>query len=153
MRKKVFRIVRNDWHSMDCIDPLLYRIEQRHTILCFLHWWSTPEFAPPHLFTTIDKAREYIREQCPKAKIIELLENPACDTMKKEWYDNVEAERRRVDCCVISGELDSFTIELWYAYDDGSKSPKVAYRFNDIGEMQQLAKYLIGLAKEAKQEG
>ncbi len=81
------------------------------------------------------------------------IKNPAPSTMtKKEWYDTVEAESKRVDCCVISGERDSFTIELWYAYDDGSKSPKVAYRFNDIGEMQQLANYLIGLAKEAKQE-
>jgi len=79
--------------------------------------------------------------------------NPACDTMKKkEWYDTVEAESKSVVCCVISGERDSFTIELWYAYDDGSKSPKVACRFNDIGEMQQLANYLIGQAKEAKQD-
>ena len=74
MGKKKFRIVRNEWHTMDCIDPLLYRIQQRHTILCFLHWWDTPEFAPPHLFTTVEKAREYILEQCPKAEVIERLD-------------------------------------------------------------------------------
>lgn len=42
---KKFRIVRRKgavWYK--------WRIEQRHTILFFIHWWDTPLFEPPHYF-------------------------------------------------------------------------------------------------------
>lgn len=65
MFKKVFRIVkfsnsRNAYH---------YRIEVRHTILLVLHWWSTPEFEPPHLFYTSKAAAQAIKEHYPNAVI------------------------------------------------------------------------------------
>ena len=44
MFKKRFRIVCSGFEYYK------YKIEQRRTILFFIHWWSTPEFEPPHLF-------------------------------------------------------------------------------------------------------
>lgn len=53
-----FRIVRNKLseEGEKAFHPLRYRIEQRHTILCFIHWWSTPTFPPPHNFEKYDEA-------------------------------------------------------------------------------------------------
>ena len=49
---------------------LPFRILERHTILFFIHWWSTPTFAPPHLHQTYEEAYSYIKEECPNAAII-----------------------------------------------------------------------------------
>lgn len=64
--RKIFRIVRNELskEGEQAYHPLRYRIEQRRTILCFIHWWSTPLFAPPHLFEFPDEAVEKIKEEC-----------------------------------------------------------------------------------------
>lgn len=53
MTWKRYRIVRND----SSIYP--WKIQERFTLFFFLHWWSTPQFAPPHLFEDPDKAFEY----------------------------------------------------------------------------------------------
>lgn len=68
---KTFRIVKNDLseEALNAFHPLRYRIEQRNTILLFIHWWSTPTFAPPHNFETIKEASDYIREYYPNAII------------------------------------------------------------------------------------
>lgn len=62
---KKFRIIRNELseEGEKCFHPLRYRIEQRHTILCFIRWWATPEFAPPHNFETPDEAINKIIEE------------------------------------------------------------------------------------------
>ncbi len=63
---KKFRIVRNELskEGENAFHPLRYRIEQRHTILFFFHWWTSPEFAPPHNFETPDEAFNKITEEC-----------------------------------------------------------------------------------------
>ena len=40
--RKVFRIIKNDLSKEGSMAfyPLLYRIEQRHTVLFFIHWWG-----------------------------------------------------------------------------------------------------------------
>ena len=50
--KKIFRIVKNNLskEAEESFYPYRYRIEVRHTILFFIHWWSAPEFEPPHNF-------------------------------------------------------------------------------------------------------
>ena len=63
--RKHFRIVKED--RITGILP--YRIQQRHTILFFLHFWSSPEFAPPHLFDNYANAHKFIRTQYPNAII------------------------------------------------------------------------------------
>ena len=66
MAKKKYRIVKLDsvYHLHD------YKIEERYTILFFIHWWSTPQFAPPHRHPSYESAYNYILEQNPKAIII-----------------------------------------------------------------------------------
>jgi hypothetical protein len=49
-----------------------FRILQRHTILCFIHWWDTPEFGPPHLHQTRKSAYDYILEQDKHADIVKV---------------------------------------------------------------------------------
>ena len=70
MFKKHFRIVKEE--RVTGILP--YRIQERYTILFFLHWWGTPTFAPPHLHQTYVQAFYYIKDQCPNA-IIERNQN------------------------------------------------------------------------------
>ena len=67
--KKKFRIVKTDSELFP------YRIEQRHTILCFIHWWSTPEFAPPHIFYNPDEAVRQIEDSCKNYEINEVWKN------------------------------------------------------------------------------
>lgn len=69
--KKVFRIVKNDLseEGKKAFFSLRYRIEQRHTILFFIHWWSTPEFAPPYTFEYLGNALKHIFLHCPNALI------------------------------------------------------------------------------------
>ena len=70
---KRFRIVRNNLseEAENAYHPLRWRIEQRHTILFFIHWWSTPDFEPPHNFEYSFQASSAIMEHCPKAIIKE----------------------------------------------------------------------------------
>lgn len=63
--KKRFRIVEIS-RNPNCYH---FRIEQQYTILFFLHWFSSPEFEPPHCFYTTDEARKCIIEHNPKAVI------------------------------------------------------------------------------------
>ena len=64
MFKKVFRIFNNGNQF-----GLNYQIQVRRTILCFIHYWVAPDFAPPHSFDTIDEAKNCIYEECPDAVI------------------------------------------------------------------------------------
>lgn len=55
-RFKRFRIVMNS-------SPFLpWTIEERYTMLFFIHWWDTPSFMPPHYFETMEDAIAYLRE-------------------------------------------------------------------------------------------
>ena len=67
--RKHFRIVKEDRVT----GVLPYKIQERYTILFFIHWWGTPTFAPPHLHLTYEDAYDYIKKQCPKAIIKETL--------------------------------------------------------------------------------
>ena len=73
---KIFRITKR--HN----NPLYYcyKIEQRMTILLFIHWWATPIFAPPHLFYTKKEAEKRILEEYPDAAI--------CYRTKIEWEED-----------------------------------------------------------------
>lgn len=64
MFKKVFRIFNNGNQF-----GLNYQIQIRRTVLCFIHYWTTPDFAPPHCFDTIDEAKNCIYEEYPDAVI------------------------------------------------------------------------------------
>lgn len=64
MFKKVFRIFNNGNQF-----GLNYQIQVRRTVLCFIHYWATPDFAPPHCFDTIDEAKNCIYEKYPDAVI------------------------------------------------------------------------------------
>jgi hypothetical protein len=71
MFKKHFRIVRNNLskEAEKSYHPLRYRIEERYTIFFFIHWWSTPTFAPPHNHETYTDAYQYIKDMCSDAII------------------------------------------------------------------------------------
>ena len=77
MRKK-FRIVKNDLACPEAFHPLWYRIEQRHTILFFIHWWSTPEFEPPHNFENVGDAIEHIKEHYQNAVVYDFYSENKC---------------------------------------------------------------------------
>ena len=64
MFKKVFRIFNNGNQF-----GLNYQIQIRRTVLCFIHYWVTPDFAPPHSFDTINEAKNCIYEKYPDAVI------------------------------------------------------------------------------------
>ena len=69
---KHFRIISEDVSDLyiDKQKHIRYAIEQRHTILFFIHWWSTPEFAPPHTSLDKDKLINNIKEHCNNFNII-----------------------------------------------------------------------------------
>ena len=67
---KKYRIVENDLVCKDAFHPLRWRIEERYTLLFFIHWWNTPSFAPPHNFEFYNDAVKYILEQKPNAVIL-----------------------------------------------------------------------------------
>ena len=52
--------------NRDNPNVLRYKLEQRFTILPFVHFWGSPFFAPPHLFTTEDDAYNYLSEMAKK---------------------------------------------------------------------------------------
>ena len=76
--RKTFRIVRNDLACPEAFHPLWYRIEQRHTILFFFHWWSTPEFEPPHNFENDCDAMKYIKEHYSDAIVYDYYSGNTC---------------------------------------------------------------------------
>jgi len=51
-----------------------YEIQQRHTILFVIHFWTTPEFEPPHSFGSADMARQCILDHHPDAIINPIIE-------------------------------------------------------------------------------
>ena len=77
MRKK-FRIVNNEIHCPEAFHPLWFRIEQRHTIFFFIHWWGTPEFEPPHNFEKVNDAMKHIKEHYPNAIVYDCYSRNHC---------------------------------------------------------------------------
>jgi len=63
MTRKIFRIIKTGWPN------LRYRIEQRHTIFFFIHFWSRPEFERPHVFASADDATKAIWIRYPDGVI------------------------------------------------------------------------------------
>lgn len=63
--KKTFRIIK----EKRVTGILPYAIQQRHTILFVFHFWSSPEFEPPHLFETANEAYKAIKEHYSDAII------------------------------------------------------------------------------------
>lgn len=72
--RKVFRI--REINSL--VAPLV--IEQRHTVLFFIHFWSSPEFEPPHRFVNSQLAIKTIKEHHPNAIIYDYFsdDNYSC---------------------------------------------------------------------------
>ena len=68
---KHFRINKIDVSKLNENNPyvLRYRIEQRHTFMFFFHYWSSPMFAPPHMFHSVTQAICAITEKYPNANI------------------------------------------------------------------------------------
>ena len=67
MTWKRYRIVKND----SSIYP--WKIQERFTLFFFLHWWSTPQFAPPHLFEDLYKALDYVSSEGVKGANISIV--------------------------------------------------------------------------------
>ncbi|MBQ8713077.1 MAG: hypothetical protein IJ551_09720 [Prevotella sp.] len=63
---KRYRIVRTDSQ----IYP--WKIEERYTLLFFLHWWNTPAFAPPHRFEKTGDAMRKVIEEVGKGANVEV---------------------------------------------------------------------------------
>ena len=76
--RKKFRIVKNDLVCPEAFHPLWYRIEQRYTILFFIHWWNSPEFEPPHLFENDCDAMKHIKEHYPNAIVYDYYSENKC---------------------------------------------------------------------------
>ena len=70
---KCFRIKGEDVTRFYCdnIKRIRYSIQQRHTILFFFHYWSTPEFAPPHTSLNRDELINNIKEHYNNFEIID----------------------------------------------------------------------------------
>lgn len=69
--RKLFRVIKMDVSKELEENPLVlrYKIEQRYTILFFIHWWGTPSFAPPHAFATEREAELCVWHKYPNAGI------------------------------------------------------------------------------------
>ena len=67
--RKVFRIIKNELskEGEKAFHALRYKIEQRYTLLFFIHWWGTPSFEPPHLFENDCDAMKFIKKHYPNA--------------------------------------------------------------------------------------
>lgn len=78
--RKVFRITKNELseEGAKAFHPLWYRIEQRHTLLFFIHWWGTPSFAPPHLFENDCDAMKHIKVRYPNAIVYDCYSENKC---------------------------------------------------------------------------
>lgn len=57
MNWKRYRIVRTGYQTLP------WKIEERYTLMFFLHWWNTPTFAPPHRFEKMDDAMNKVIEE------------------------------------------------------------------------------------------
>ena len=55
-----------------------YRIEQRYTLLFFIHWWGTPSFAPPHLFENDCDTMRHIKKHYPNAIVYDYYSENKC---------------------------------------------------------------------------
>lgn len=78
---KVFRIKMIEVPEANRYNPyvLRARIEQRYNILFGLfHYWSSPSFAPPHLFHDGEEAARYIWNKYPKAIIYDNYTGNTC---------------------------------------------------------------------------
>ena len=87
-------------------------------------------------------------------------------TMSTEWLQRfiesaeaelgkrgVKAEAKAEEVIALLSDVEGekgFTINLCFIKPDGSKSRSLDVLFDSIDEMQQLADYLVGLAKELK---
>ena len=72
---KTFRIKTED---VSCLyfnkrKVIRYTIEQRHTILFFFHYWSSPMFAPPHTSLNRDELINNIKNNCSKFEIVDYV--------------------------------------------------------------------------------
>lgn len=79
LRKK-FRIVNNELteEGKKAFHPYWYRIEQRHTLLFFFHWWGTPTFEPPHYFEKVCDAMKHIKNHYPNAIVYDYYSGNNC---------------------------------------------------------------------------
>ena len=78
---KVFRITRLDISEANKNNPYILnaRIEQRYNILFGLfHYWSSPSFAPPHLFHDDQDAVRYIKSKYPNAIVYDNYTGNTC---------------------------------------------------------------------------
>jgi len=76
--RKKFRIINNEVHCPEAFHPYWYRIEQRHTILFFIHWWGTPEFEPPHNFEFVCDAMNHIKKHYSNAIVYDYYSENKC---------------------------------------------------------------------------
>lgn len=79
---KTFRLVKIDVPESNKNNPMVLKckIEQRRRFL-FWHYWTSPEFAPPHLFTDDAKAAKYLWNKYPDTKI-RIIDNYSGNTCK-----------------------------------------------------------------------
>lgn len=70
---KHFRIKSEDVTRFYCdgVKRTRYTLEQRFTVFFFIHFWSSPVFAPPHTSLYKDELINNIKEHYSKFKIIE----------------------------------------------------------------------------------
>lgn len=77
--RKVFRIIKHELSGKGPkpFYPMLCRIEQKHTLLFFFHWWSTP-FGIRDLFENDCDAMKYIKEHYPDAIVYDYCSENKC---------------------------------------------------------------------------
>ena len=78
---KIFRIKRLDISETNMYNPnvLKAQIEQRYSFLFGLfHFWSSPSFAPPHLFHDDQDAVRYIKSKYPNAIVYDNYTGNTC---------------------------------------------------------------------------
>ena len=78
--RKVFRIIKNKLSEEGEKAPhaLRYKIEQRYTLLFFIHWWGTPSFEPEHLFENDCDAMKKIKKHYPDAIVYDYYSENKC---------------------------------------------------------------------------
>lgn len=78
--RKVFRIIKNKLSEEGEKAPhaLRYKIEQRYTLLFFIHWWGTPSFEPEHMFENDCDAMKKIMKHYPNAIVYDYCSENKC---------------------------------------------------------------------------
>lgn len=78
--RKVFRIIKNKLSEEGEKAPyaLRYKIEQRYTLLFFVHWWGTPSFEPEHMFENDCDAMKKIMKHYPNAIVCDYYSENTC---------------------------------------------------------------------------